>query len=58
MSIVYKMWNRSNCTTNVFLIVDQVIGSGAQGEAALAATEDSGFFVCRVNNSSHEVSSC
>ncbi|KAG0592289.1 hypothetical protein KC19_1G239600 [Ceratodon purpureus] len=31
-----------------------VIGGGAQGEAALAATEDSGFFVCRVNNSSHE----
>lgn len=31
-----------------------VIGDGAEGEAALRATEDSGFFVCRINNSSHE----
>ncbi|XP_024377896.1 uncharacterized protein [Physcomitrium patens] len=31
-----------------------VIGSGAPGKAALAATEDSGFFVCQVNNSPHE----
>jgi hypothetical protein len=38
------------------LTVYQVVGGGALGEAALAATGESGFFVCRVNNSTHEVS--
>lgn len=49
-------FNLPNIDLAVFAF-DQVIGSGAPGKAALAATEDSGFFVCQVNNSPHEVSS-